>query len=202
MKQSGKYKKANNVIKLKGFKENRTYFGDEIEELVNYLIESPYNNWQEEDREYLMGLDNDHLYKIECETAEMEMMERSLYESEIKDERISFFINRILEYEDIVSNSWVPIPWIILYKKVPEGLEVTIDTDEYFDDSKEGSLYHFYEFVKDIFQDYENDDLYDITGFRDEDVEFLHGEKNGHATYLLHASPTLRESSYKNRKSW
>jgi predicted amidophosphoribosyltransferase len=64
-------------------KESRTYFGDEIKEVVDWLIESPYNNWQEEDREYLMNCDNEKLFKYESDTFDLECEERSLYESRI-----------------------------------------------------------------------------------------------------------------------
>lgn len=75
-------------IKMKNRKpyfirENRTYFGDEIKEVVDWLIESPYNSWQEEDREYLMNCDNEKLFKYESDTFDLEMSERSLYESRI-----------------------------------------------------------------------------------------------------------------------
>jgi hypothetical protein len=61
--------------------ESRTYFGDEIKEVVDWLIESPYNNWQEEDREYLMNCDKEKLFKYESDTSDLESAERSLYES-------------------------------------------------------------------------------------------------------------------------
>ncbi len=62
-------------------KESRTYFGDEIKEVVDWFIESPYNNWQEKDREYLMNCDNEKLFKYESDTFDLELAERSLYES-------------------------------------------------------------------------------------------------------------------------
>ncbi len=62
-------------------KESRTYFGDEIKEVVDWLIESPYNNWQEKDRKYLMSCDNEKLFKYESDTFDLECAERSLYES-------------------------------------------------------------------------------------------------------------------------
>lgn len=65
------------------YRENRTYFGDEVKEIVDWLIESPYNNWQEKNRDYLMSCDNETLFKYESDTSDLEIAERSLYESKI-----------------------------------------------------------------------------------------------------------------------
>ena len=62
-------------------RENRTYVGDEVKEVVDWLIASPYNNWKEKDREYLMNCDSEKLYKYESDTFDLESFERSFYES-------------------------------------------------------------------------------------------------------------------------
>ena len=73
-------------IKMKNRKtyfirESRTYVGDEVKEVVDWLIASPYNSWKEKDREYLMNCDSEKLYKYESDTFDLESFERSFYES-------------------------------------------------------------------------------------------------------------------------
>ena len=73
-------------IKMKNRKtyfirENRTYVGDEVKEVVDWLIASPYNSWKEKDREYLMNCDSKKLYKYESDTFDLECADRSFYES-------------------------------------------------------------------------------------------------------------------------
>ena len=73
-------------IKMKNRKtyfirENRTYVGDEVKEVVDWLIASPYNSWKEKDREYLMNCDSEKLYKYESDTFDLECADRSFYES-------------------------------------------------------------------------------------------------------------------------
>ena len=73
-------------IKMKNRKtyfirENRTYVGDEVKEVVDWLISSPYNSWKEKDREYLMNCDSEKLYKYENDTFDLECDDRSFYES-------------------------------------------------------------------------------------------------------------------------
>ena len=41
---------------------SRTYVGDEVKEVVDWLIASPYNSWKEKDREYLMNCDSEKNY--------------------------------------------------------------------------------------------------------------------------------------------
>ena len=43
-------------------RECRTYVGDEVKEVVDWLIASPYNSWKEKDREYLMNCDSEKNY--------------------------------------------------------------------------------------------------------------------------------------------
>ena len=43
-------------------RESRTYVGDEVKEVVDWLIASPYNSWKEKDREYLMNCDSEKNY--------------------------------------------------------------------------------------------------------------------------------------------
>jgi len=88
--------------------ESRTYFGDEIKEVVDWLIESPYNNWQEKDREYLMNCDNEKLFKYESDTFDLECAERSLYESKkITQKRIEESFKRVLNEWIFAQNKFV-----------------------------------------------------------------------------------------------
>ena len=73
-------------IKMKNRKtyfirESRTYTGDEVKEVVDWLIASPYNSWKEKDREYLMNCDSEKLFEYESDTFDLESFERSFYES-------------------------------------------------------------------------------------------------------------------------
>ncbi len=73
-------------IKMKNRKtyfirESRTYSGDEVKEVVDWLIASPYNSWKEKDREYLMNCDSEKLFEYESDTFDLESFERSFYES-------------------------------------------------------------------------------------------------------------------------
>lgn len=83
-------------IKMKNRKtyfirESRTYTGDEVKEVVDWLIASPYNSWKEKDREYLMNCDSEKLFKYESDTFDLESFERSFYESNNKrDKNMNF----------------------------------------------------------------------------------------------------------------
>lgn len=89
---------AIDYLKATKLSESRTYFGDEVKDVVDWLIESPYNNWKEEDREYLMNCDNEKLFKYESDTFDLECAERSLYESKkITQKRIEESFERVFE---------------------------------------------------------------------------------------------------------
>lgn len=82
-------------IKMKNRKtyfirESRTYTGDEVKEVVDWLIASPYNSWKEKDREYLMNCDNEKLFKYESDTFDLESFERSFYESNNMSKNMNF----------------------------------------------------------------------------------------------------------------
>ena len=53
---------------------------NEKQEIVNFLIESPYNNLYEEDEQWLMESSLEELYRWEAETFQQESDERSLYD--------------------------------------------------------------------------------------------------------------------------
>lgn len=53
---------------------------NEKREIVNFLIESPYNNLYEEDEQWLMESSLEELYRWEDETFQRESDERSLYD--------------------------------------------------------------------------------------------------------------------------
>ena len=111
------------------------------------------------------------------------------------DDIINNLISKIEVYKDIVSNSWIPMPWEIAYSKVPEGLKLTIDTDEWFD--KENPLGRFIDFILDIYNSDYDSSVRELTGIDVySDVEFLGGEKSGYATYLIknNESNNLKES--------
>jgi hypothetical protein len=117
----------------------------------------------------------------------------SLKESENK--KIKNLISRIEVYKDIVSNSWVPMPWEVAYSKVPEGLKLTIDTDEWFDE--ENPLGHLIDFILDIYNADYDSSVRELTGIDIySDVDFLGGEKSGYATYLIknNESSSLKET--------
>lgn len=71
-------------------RESRIYVGDEVKEVVDWLIASPYNSWKEKDREYLMNCDSEKLFKFESDTFDLESAERSFYESKNKDVNMNF----------------------------------------------------------------------------------------------------------------
>ena len=89
-------------IKMKNRKtyfirENRTYVGDEVKEVVDWLIASPYNSWKEKDREYLMNRDSEKLYKYENDTFDLECADRSFYESNNNNRSKNINFKRIYE---------------------------------------------------------------------------------------------------------
>lgn len=103
------------------------------------------------------------------------------------DDSINNLISKIEVYKDIVSNSWIPMPWEVTYSKVPEGLKLTIDTDEWFD--KENPLGRLIDFILDIYNSDYDSSVRELTGIDIySDVEFLGGEKSGYATYLIKSS--------------
>ena len=113
------------------------------------------------------------------------------------DDSINNLISKIEVYKDIVSNSWIPMPWEIAYSKVPEGLKLTIDTDEWFD--KENPLGRFIDFILDIYNSDYDSSVRELTGIDVySDVEFLGGEKSGYATYLIknNESNNLKETKF------
>lgn len=71
-------------------RESRTYVGDEVKEVVDWLIASPYNSWKEKDREYLMNCDSEKLFKFESDTFDLESADRSFYESKNKEVNMNF----------------------------------------------------------------------------------------------------------------
>ena len=71
-------------------RESRTYVGDEVKEVVDWLIASPYNSWKEKDREYLMNCDSEKLFKFESDTFDLESADRSFYESKNKEINMNF----------------------------------------------------------------------------------------------------------------
>ena len=71
-------------------RESRTYVGDEVKEVVDWLIASPYNSWKEKDREYLMNCDSEKLFKFESDTFDLESADRSFYESKNKGVNMNF----------------------------------------------------------------------------------------------------------------
>lgn len=198
---------AINYLKIR-LNESRTYFGDEIKDVVDWLIESPYNNWQEEDREYLMNCDNEKLFKYESDTIDTIDLEdalNGLYESnnrsknmKIKEsktfeEKIDAFISRIEEYKEICENTYMPNYWKVSYSKVPEGLKLTIDTDSWFDESYQ--LGHLIDFILDVYGASYDDSTYELTGINvHSDVEFLGGKKSDWATYLIKDNEKFEES--------
>ena len=71
-------------------RESRTYVGDEVKEVADWLIASPYNSWKEKDREYLMNCDSEKLFKFESDTFDLESVDRSFYESKNKGVNMNF----------------------------------------------------------------------------------------------------------------
>lgn len=119
----------------------------------------------------------------------------SIKESKDMENKIKALVSKIEEYKDIVSNSWIPMPWEIAYSKVPEGLKLTIDTDEWFDE--ENPLGHLIDFILDIYDSDYNSSVKELTGINVySDVDFLGGEKSGYATYLIknNESSSLKEA--------
>ena len=113
-----------------------------------------------------------------------EPLKESLYNN---DDNINNLISKIEVYKDIVSNSWIPMPWKVAYSKVPEGLKLTIDTDEWFDE--ENPLGRLIDFILDIYNSDYDSSVRELTGIDIySDVEFLGGEKSGYATYLIKSS--------------
>ena len=120
---------------------------------------------------------------------------KAMRESENK--KIKNLISKIIRYKDICNDTWSPFAWKILYEEVPEGLKVTIDTDQYFD--KKYPLGHFIDCIRDVCDsDYSEDvSVYELTGINPyRDIEFIKGEPNDYATYIVHSkSRSMTESS-------
>lgn len=76
--------------KIYFMRESRTYIGDEVKEVVDWLIASPYNSWKEKDREYLMNCDSEKLFKFESDTFDLESADISFYESKNKGVNMNF----------------------------------------------------------------------------------------------------------------
>ena len=120
----------------------------------------------------------------ELESIVNESLNESLHNN---DDIINNLISKIEVYKDIVSNSWVPMPWEVAYSKVPEGLKLTIDTDEWFDE--ENPLGRLIDFILDIYDSDYDTSVRELTGIDIySDVDFLGGEKSGYATYLIKSS--------------
>lgn len=168
-----------------------TYYVDEDGEL-SYNIsnaklfdtEEEAEEWAEENRPY-----NWNVYGSKLDEAT-----ESLHNN---DDSINNLISKIEVYKDIVSNSWIPMPWEIAYSKEPEGLKLTIDTDEWFDE--ENPLGRLIDFILDIYDSDYDTSVRELTGIDIySDVDFLGGEKSGYATYLIknNESNNLKETKF------
>lgn len=147
-----------------------------INEIIHKIEWYGYDSWQF----------SKHIYSLINESKNMKnnRFNESLHNN---DDNINDLISKIERYKDIVSNSWVPMPWEIAYSKVPEGLKLTIDTDEWFD--KEEPLGRLIDFILDIYNSDYDSSVRELTGIDIySDVEFLGGEKSGYATYLIKSS--------------
>lgn len=114
---------------------------------------------------------------------------------ENNEDKIKALTSKIEEYRELCGNVWVPQAWKVAYSKVPEGLKLTIDTDEWFDE--ENPLGHLIDFILDIYDSDYNSSVKELTGINVySDVDFLSGEKSGYATYLIknNSSDNLKES--------
>ena len=147
-----------------------------INEIIHKIEWYGYDSWQFKKNIY--GLIN------ESKNMKNNRFNESLHDN---DDSINNLISKIEVYKDIVSNSWIPMPWEITYSKVPEGLKLTIDTDEWFDE--ENPLGRFIDFILDIYNSDYDTSVRELTGINVySDVEFLGGEKSGYATYLIKSS--------------
>lgn len=145
------------------------------------------------------GLVNEIAKEIDNRGYDASVFKKNIYnsikESKDMENKIKALISRIEVYKDIVSNSWIPQPWKVAYSKVPEGLKLTIDTDEWFDE--ENPLGHLIDFILDIYDSDYNSSVKELTGINVySDVDFLGGEKSGYATYLIknNESSSLKEA--------
>lgn len=114
---------------------------------------------------------------------------------ENNENKIKALISKIEEYKELCGNVWVPQAWKVAYSKVPEGLKLTIDTDEWFD--KENPLGHLIDFILDIYDSDYNSSVKELTGINVySDVKFLSGEKSDYAIYLIknNESSSLKEA--------
>ena len=157
-----------------------------INEIIHKIEWYGYDSWQFKKNIY--GLINEN------KNMKNNRFNESLHNN---DDSINNLISKIEIYKDIVSNSWIPMPWEIAYSKVPEGLKLTIDTDEWFD--KENPLGRFIDFILDIYNSDYDSSVRELTGIDVySDVEFLGGEKSGYATYLIknNESNNLKETEF------
>lgn len=147
-----------------------------INEIIHKIEWYGYDSWQF----------SKHIYSLINENKNMKnnRFNESLHNN---DDSINDLISKIERYKDIVSNSWVPMPWEVAYSKVPEGLKLIIDTDEWFD--KEEPLGRLIDFILDIYDSDYDTSVRELTGIDIySDVDFLGGEKSGYATYLIKSS--------------
>lgn len=114
---------------------------------------------------------------------------------ENNENKIKSLVSKIEEYRELCGNMWIPQAWKVAYSKVPEGLKLTIDTDEWFDE--ENPLGHLIDFILDIYDSDYSSSVKELTGIDVySDVDFLSGEKSGYATYLIknNESSSLKET--------
>jgi len=157
-------------------KESESVTFNLINEIIHKIEWYGYDSWQFKKNIY--GLIN------ESKNMKNNRFNESLHNN---DDSINNLISKIEVYKDIVSNSWIPMPWEVSYSKVPEGLKLTIDTDEWFDE--ENPLGRLIDFILDIYNSDYDSSVRELTGIDIySDVEFLGGEKSGYATYLIKSS--------------
>lgn len=116
-------------------RESRTYVGDEIKEVVDWLIASPYNSWKEKDREYLMNCDSEKLFKFESDTFDLESFERSFYESKNKEVNMNF--KRIYES----THQGVNLFWKNKYRLTLSDLEKALNKVKYYAENEWDGYY-------------------------------------------------------------